>query len=584
MQNQSDTDTQRVLPQGSLIGTREAGDVFAWRGIPYAHADRWRAPRAALPWSGVLQALHHGPVAPQYAGLLLDVPKSQHGHVVGDEARCLTLNIFAPARAAVEPQPVMVWIHGGANAVGASSTYDAARNLAREDGLVLVTINYRLGVLGWFNHPALWEADEASPQERSGNFGTLDIVAALRWVRDHIAVFGGDPGCVTIFGESAGGQNVLQMLVSPLAKGLFHRAIMQSPVTLAYSVDQATNWLDDPVPGDMDSGQEVTARLWTNAGRAADLASARAALKTTPARTIAEFLRSLNPAELMAVYHRGTAGFYLGPRPVLDGVVLPRESFTEQVAAGMWNRVPVIIGSNRDEYKTFVADKPEHVRLLPGGLPVMRNRSAYLAETGCQSRVWKALHVDAVADAMVAGGHGDVWAYRFDWDEAPAVPLLRPDLLLGAAHGVEMAFVFRDVAGELDIFKIFTAFNRKGRRLLATAMGDAWTSFARFGEPHLAADWQRWNPDPTAADTLVFDTAKDGGVRMERLREKVEDVKRTLHADTSLDAALRCRIYARVFVWNPLFSRLGSPDEYERWGRELGHAEPVLNFRPQIPV
>jgi para-nitrobenzyl esterase len=584
MQNRPDPDTRRLLPQGSLIGSREAGDVLAWRGIPYAHAERWRAPQPAVPWSGELQALEHGPVAPQYADLLIDAPSSQRGQVVGDEARCLSLNIFAPARSAAEPRPVMVWIHGGANAVGASSTYDAARNLAREDGLVLVTVNYRLGVLGWFTHPALWEADAASPEERSGNFGSLDLIAALRWVRDHIAVFGGDPECVTVFGESAGGQNVLQLLVSPLANGLFHRAIAQSPVTLAYSVEQAAHWLDDPFPGDDCSAQEVTARLWAQAGYAADLASARAALKVMPAETIAAFLRGLDPAALMAAYQRGTAGFYLGPRPVLDGVVLPRESFAERFASGTWNRVPVIIGSNRDEFKTFVADKPEHVRLLPGGLPLLRNRRAYLAETACQSRVWKALHVDAVADAMLAGGHKDVWTYRFDWDEAPAVPLIRPDLLLGAAHAMEMAFVFRDVTGELDIFKVFTPFNRRGRRQLAAAMGDAWTSFARAGEPRLTTDWWRRRLDSHLADTLVFDTSDGGGVRMERLREQVEDVKRTLHADTSLDAALRCRIYARVFLWNPLFSRYGSADEYERWSRELGHAEPAAHFRPRIPI
>lgn len=580
-----DPQSRRTLPHGRLIGSRErGGTVFGWRGIPYARALRWRAPQRPAPWAEELQALQHGPVSPQYADLLLNAPARLRGQVVGDEAACLTLNVFSPAQPAAAPRPVMFWIHGGANTVGASTTYDVASNLARDDDVVVVTVNYRLGVLGWFTHPALWESDAATPQERSGNFGTLDLIAALEWVRDHIAVFGGDPGCVTIFGESAGGQNVLQLLLSPLARGLFHRAIAQSPVTLAFSVEQAAHWLDDPVPGDEFSAQEVTARLWVSAGRAPDIAGARVALRSTPADQIAGFLRGQDPAALMAAFQKGTVGFYLGPRPVLDGVVLPRVGFTEGFAAGAWNRVPVIIGSNRDEFRTFVSDKPEHARLLPGGLPVLRDRAAYLVETAYQSRVWKALHVDAIADAMLACGHRDVWVYRFDWDEAPRVPFIRPDLLLGAAHAMEMAFVFRDVAGELDIFKVFTPFNKRGRQALATAMGDAWTSFARRGSPRLEVPWHRRREDSNGPDTLVFDTGRDGGIRMERIGERVAGVKDALKSDASLDGAGRCRIYARIFVWNPLFARYGSQDEYANWGRDQKHDAPAARYRPRIPI
>jgi para-nitrobenzyl esterase len=523
-------------------------------------------------------------VAPQYADLLLNAPAKLKGQLVGDEFKCLSLNIFAPPGASASLRPVMVWIHGGANAVGASSTYDVARNLAREDQMVLVTVNYRLGVFGWFTHPALAEADAATDEERFGNFGTLDLIAALRWVRDHISIFGGDPNSVTIFGESAGGQNVFQMLLSPLARGLFHRAIAQSPVALTYSVEQAANWLDDTVPGDPHSAQEITARLWVQAGRAKDVAAARTALRATPARDIAGFLRSLTPETLMGVFERGSVGFYLGPRPVRDGTVLPREPFAEVFASGRWNKVPVILGSNRDEYRTFVADKPEHSRLLPGGLPLLRDRKAYLAETTCQSRTWKAANVDAVADAMLAGGHADVWTYRFDWDEAPAVPFLRPDLSLGAAHGMEMAFVFRDVAGEMDIFKVFTPFNRRGRREVATAMGDAWASFARSGAPRLGTAWPRRSLAAQLPDSLIFDTQAGGGVRMESIREDAEGIKRALFSDASLNSSLRCQIYARVFVWNPLFMGLGSSAEYERWCRELDCKVPAATFRPLVPV
>ena len=262
-------DTQRRVAGGELIGSREANGTHAWRGIRFAQppigALRWRAPRPVAPWDGVLHALEHGPMAPQYAGLLAPVSAKLHGRIVGDED-CLSLNIFAPAWApgAVptegQRRPVMVWIHGGGNAVGTSASYDAARNYAAHDGMVVVTVNYRLGVLGWFCHPALHEADAATTEERSGNFGTLDLIAALRWVRDNIDAFGGDPGCVTIFGESAGGQNVLTLLASPLAAGLFQRAIAQSPVAETFSVHEATERNDLPLESQRTSAREVAAR------------------------------------------------------------------------------------------------------------------------------------------------------------------------------------------------------------------------------------------------------------------------------------------------------------------------------------
>lgn len=590
-----DPASRRRVTAGELVGTLEIGGVHAWRGIPYASpptgALRWRAPSPSAPWSGILEARAHGPMAPQYADLLAGVPAGQRGQIAGDED-CLTLNIFAPE---FEPdavpssgrrRPVMMWIHGGGNSVGTSATYDAARNYAIHDGLVVVTVNYRLGVLGWFTHPALHESDDATPEERSGNFGTLDLIAALRWVQENIAAFGGDPGCVTIFGESAGAQNVLTLLVSPLAQGLFHRAIAQSPVAETFSTEQAVNWTDDVQSGHRDSAFEVTARLWVAEGRSPDRGSAKKHLATLPAADIAAFLRSLSPARLLGAFTPGSVGIYRAPRPVRDGVVLPREPVAEVFARGRWNRVPVILGSNRDEFKTFSADKPEHSRLLLGKLPMLRDRRAYQVEMKYLSLAWKALYIDAPADAMLAGGHTDVWTYRFDWDEAPAIPFVRPDLLLGAAHAMEMAFVFRDTAGELDIFGVNTPFNRSGRVMLAEAMGDAWISFARSGVPAVPDhEWPRRTTRKERPDCLLFDTPRDGGIRMARLSTDMAAVKQALKTDSQAEpATLRCRIYARLFVWNPLFAGHGDGSEYELWCREFGCAVPAALFRPRLEV
>jgi len=203
-----------------------------WRGIPYAQAPvgelRWRAPRALAPWPGTLEALAPGAACVQFpSSLLSDEDPSQP---TGSED-CLTLNVFArpvspsgiPGGA--ERRPVMVWIHGGANLTGESGVYDWSRFAVAHD-TVVVALNYRLGLFGWFRHDSLWnEQDDVF--DRSGNFGTLDLIHGLRWVQDNIAAFGGDPDNVTIFGESAGGNDVLALLLSPEAEGLFHRAISQ---------------------------------------------------------------------------------------------------------------------------------------------------------------------------------------------------------------------------------------------------------------------------------------------------------------------------------------------------------------------
>lgn len=588
-------DTLRRVAGGEVIGSKEANGTHAWRGIHYAASPtgplRWRAPQPASHWAGVREALAHGPMAPQYAGLLAPVPVKLHGQIVGDED-CLHLNVFAPpwSPAALpkgrDLRPVMVWIHGGGSAVGTSASYDVVRNYAAQDGLVVVTVNYRLGVLGWFCHPALHEADHATQEERSGNFGTLDLIAALRWVRDNIAAFGGDPGCVTIFGESAGGQHVLTLLASPLAAGLFQRAIAQSPVAETYSVQEAIERNASPLESQRTSSREVAARLWVATGRATDVDAAADTLGRTSATETAAWLRSLTPEQLLRAFKPGSVGIYLSPRPIRDGIVLPEQPLTEVFRCGAWNRVPVILGSNRDEFRTFLADKPEHSRMLFGKLPLLHDRNAYVTESGYLSQAWRSLHVEAPADALLAGGQRDVWTYRFDWDEAPAIPFVRPDILLGAAHGMEMAFAFRDTSGEFDIFKVNTPFNRSGRAAVARVMGDAWTSFARAGVPSLpdGLTWSRRTLGP-GPDTLVLDTPAGGGARMAAIRQGMVALKKALRdSDQIASGTARCRIYARVFLWLPLFTGHGGEAEYAEWCQQFGCREPASAFRPAVEV
>ena len=573
----------RDTPSGTVMGSRESTasgrGVHAWRGLRYAAAPvgplRWRAPQPAPHWPQWPQrliALDHGHMAPQIAGRLAPAPVSQHGQIIGDED-CLWLNVFAPAEARRDARkPVMVWIHGGGNAVGSAASFDVARNLAAEDDVVVVTVNYRLGVLGWFMHPALQQDPDLTDDDRSGNFALLDLIAALRWVQTHIASFGGDPGCVTVFGESAGGQQVLMLLASPLAQGLFHRAIAQSPVCESFSRDEAVNGAASPLQAQSCGSEEVVRRLLQQSAQA------------TPPDDLAAWLRSFSPAQLLAAHVPGSEGIYLTPRPIRDGTVLPLAQLPELFAMGAWNRVPVLLGSNRDEYRTFLAGKPEHCHLVAGKVPVLKDRKAYLAESGLLSRAWRAHHVDRPADAMLASGHEQVWSYRFDWDEAPAIPFIRPDLLLGAAHAMEMSFVFRDEAGEFDLFQVNTPFNRRGRVALCRAMGLAWTSFARNGRPSLPAGtaWPARTHD--GAESLVFDTEAGGGLRMAAARESLARIQQELEQSSSLSPLLRLRSFARVFLWSPLFARVLGPQHYEQLRSRLGRPETAESFRPEMEI
>ncbi|MFG6441074.1 carboxylesterase/lipase family protein [Roseateles sp. LKC17W] len=570
--------SRRETPSGTVVGSREAagtgGDVHAWRGLRYAAPPlgplRWRAPQPAPRWQGELQALTHGAIAPQFAGRIAALPASQHGQATGDED-CLWLNVFAPVDVD-GPLPVMVWIHGGGNAVGTAATFDVARNLAAQDRVIVVTVNYRLGVLGWFAHPALQAGADLGDEDRSGNFALLDLIAALRWVQSHIGAFGGDPGCVTIFGESAGGQQVLMLLASPLAAGLFHRAIAQSPVCESFSHEEAICGLDSPLDSHRCGGEEVVRRLLANAALPA------------PPPDLAAWLRSLSPAQLLAAHVPGSEGIYLTPRPVRDGVVLPLAPLPELFSQGTWNRVPVLLGSNRDEFRTFLAGKPEHCRLIGGKIPVLKDRAAYRFESGMMSRGWRAHHVDRPADAMLQGGHADVWTYRFDWDEAPAIPFIRPDILLGAAHAMEQAFAFRDLAGEFDIFQVNTPFNRAGRRALCDAMGSAWTTFARHGRPEMA-DGPAWPARRLkGADSLVFDTPRDGGLRMAALRESLATLQAELEQPSGQSPVQRLRCFARLFLWTPLLAGVVDAAAYERLRARLGRSEPAEAFRPVMEI
>ena len=462
-------------PAGRLRGTRD-GDCLSFRGIPYAEPPlgdlRFRAPRPARAWEGVREALDFGAAAPQI--VTTDVTESGN-NVVNED--CLTLNVWTP-RLYGAPLPVMVWIHGGALIEGSSRNYwynGAA--LALRGDVVVVTLQYRLGAFGFLY------LGEAGGEEfaDSGNLGLLDQVAALRWVRDNIAAFGGDAGNVTIFGESAGGASVAMLLGMPAADGLFHKAVVQS----------------------------ISPQL----GRPAEQSAAvtREFMRAAGASTVQE-LQSLRAADLIAaqdaLFRVTTADNMFWP--TIDGHVLHAHALTRLHAAAA--RVPVLIGTTLDEVRfwTEIEDVPllrkPHAALSEQLEDIALDRHAAVVaayglegEEAEQGRVTLAsdlvFRLPSIRLAEALQGRQPVWMYLFTYRSTST--LARYD----SAHAMELPFLFGALEDPGAV--AFTG-RAPGRDTLSARMQDAWTAFARHGAPGPAADWPAYEPATRA--TMLLDT------------------------------------------------------------------------------
>jgi len=538
-----DPATSRTLSGGGVVGYVDATTgAHAWRAIPFAAPPvgdlRWRAPRPPAAWTGQRSAVTPAPWCPQQLSALDGVKKDRWGEIVGQED-CLYLDVYAPpmtaAQAAGAKLPVMMWIHGGSNTWGRAEQYDGSA-LAARFKVIVVVVQYRLGALGWMALDALRQGGTL-PDDASANFGTLDHIRALEWIASDIGAFGGDAGRVTIFGESAGGHNVAALLSSPRAKGLLHRAIIQS--------------------GSFRSEPAAVAEGATDGGPASATTVARRILG--PGKPVEG--PALRAAPLDAVFGAyRTADGQIDPlRVIADGVTLPAAG----VRSGLdnpatWNAVPVMTGANRDEMKLFNALNPALVWRLFGVLPMARDQAEYDAVSDYPSRLWRANAVDGPAARMVAGGQPAVWAYRFDWDEEGRVLFTDLGKLLGAGHSLEIPFVFGhfELLGAFDRFA-FTKRNAPGRIALSDAMMSYWVNFAATGAPGRGVDgalpaWTAWSSASGAERIMLLDSPAGGGVRMSADQETSARIAADLLADKRLKTpARRCAVLARSVRDNP---------------------------------
>jgi len=546
--NLADEATVRTLPQGEVVGyvsTLGEATGHAWLGIPFAQPPvgdlRWRAARAPEEWRGRREALEFSNWCVQYTTGLDEGYGYAPGELHGSED-CLYLNVYAPAfdpnnvPSGADALPVMVWIHGGGNVWGRASQYDATA-LAAQENVIVVTIQYRLGPLGWLAHPALRETADL-PIDRTANFGTFDMVAALAWVHENIAPFGGDEGNVTIFGESAGGHDVASLLVAPQAAGLFHRAIIQSGSTDTVALDIAEGSAPDPLNRNMPG--------------AIDVMNSIIAFIAPPTREqMAGAMRSMDVETLYTAYFRPDGAGDLAinpPRVIADGVVLPVDGILPALARmGPFNPVPVMTGTNRDETKLFNALDDRFVNRYLGVIILPKDQRLYDLIAEYQTAMWQVRGVDAISDVLHRAGREDVFAYRFDWDEEGSFMFTNFTTLLGAAHSWEIPFIFNNwnYAGRLDRI-LWNDGNEEGRAALSAVMMDHWAEFARNGNP--GETWEPWND----GQRIILDTPADGGIRMEQGSLTAAAVWDLLAEDERVTSnEERCLIYSATVAWWP---------------------------------
>jgi para-nitrobenzyl esterase len=578
-----DPASERQLASGRVVGFTNADGAHVWRGIPTAQPPvgplRWRAPLPPEPWSGVRDATRFGAQCPQFT------PSMSCGggqpEVVGSED-CLVANVFAPrfapdaVPAGDARLPVMVWIHGGGNSLGSAEVYDFGR-LAVGQNVIVVAVQYRLGVFGWFHHPAL-QGESDSSDDRSGNYGTLDLVRALEWVRDNAAAFGGDPQRVTVFGESAGGENVYSLLLSRRAAGLFQRAISESGAVYSHSIARAENAADAAEPGHPRSSHEVLVALLERRG-ANGRGEAERQLAALSSAEVEALLRAATPAEILAVFPAtGMGGMYDGPFLLRDGHVLPEDDPLEALAAGRYNHLPLIAGTNRDENKLFRLFNDTGVARVCGVPLWLSDAARYDRLTGYESRMWKATGVDEPAHAMARWS--DVYAYRFDWDEQPRLLFADFGHLLGAAHAMEVFFVL----GRLDIgwgnYFLFDARRRPAAQKLSDAIQSYWAEFAYGAAPgrgrkgELPA-WQPWNDAQPAF--LALDTDEGGGIRMTPGAVSREALFAEVEHDPGFATPRdRCEVFASYVRWSGALSA----DRYQQIAGGACRDYPLASFDP----
>tara|TARA_B110000438_G_scaffold30928_1_gene30385 strand:- start:10506 stop:12359 length:1854 start_codon:yes stop_codon:yes gene_type:complete len=555
-------DTRPINTSTGVIKGLVKNQVISWEDIPYAQPPvgdlRWRAPRPFEDQDRAILAKDNNGCLQEpsiYAGI-------QGEGIVGQED-CLYLDIQAPENSLNNSLPVMFWIHGGGNTSGVKDYYDFSA-LVEEYQVIIVKINYRLGPMGWFTHPGI--QDFATGMDKSSNFGTLDIIEALRWVKKNIASFGGNPENVTIFGESAGGHNVLTLLASPASNGLFHKAISQSGYTSSFTIMEASGAESEGKPLNALSSNTVL-----NQHNPSLYPKIKSLYLSNPEKNKDQFqkyLRSIDGKELLLTYKLiADDTFDRLPLVTRDGLVIPLKGIQAGLADPENNKnVPVIAGSNKDELSLWLGANRYFVNAtfpLTKYVPIpkvdFKKPDLYKLWVKTRSEGWKLRGVDEPLMALEKAGYKSLYSYRFDWDDQKKSFFADFPSLIGAAHGFEISFI----TGDFRFGPIGRYVYPKGefRDQMQSTMMNAWVSFARNGLPDTgkAVSWKKFN----SVERSFIKLDKDKFLAMEQdnlsIQNILEDIKLA-----SVGTLLEKCLLARETIEN-----IGDPleEEYSKWNQ-----------------
>ena len=522
--NETDKDIVVKSQSGNYLGI-EATDLYVFKGIPYAEPPvgdlRWRAPRDVEYLDAIIDATEfkNECVQPKDNSSIFNRNLS-----TGDED-CLYLNIYVPKNQNSLNKnkfPVMYWIHGGSNIWGAGSDYDFS-NLATSQQVIVVTINYRLGLFGWFASPFFAETGE--DLDKSYNFGHLDIIKGLEWVNQNISSFGGDKNNVTIFGESAGGSNTLTMIASPLAEGLFHKAISQSGYVSSYSAEYA----------------ESISELSSKNIFAEDIKY------LTDSNEIVDYLQGLTQTEVYEKYI-ATAEKYVYPiTPITmrDGIVVPKEGVYKALEKADPDLI-VVAGTNKDEMNYwFVNSEYFYDTSFEIRRTLKRSEANLRSWNKFRSAIWRYKGAEEPLRRM-SKSNDNLYSYRLDWDEEDDGIFGDYSLFVGAAHGIDVPFISNSFDMEQIPWYIknilFPESSAEGRDALSSLMMRYWGNIAKYGDPNVFVS-QKWEKF-TANDNqmIILDNPGDPNFGMVTNPVVPKTLLKEIESDSALEIEERCLI------------------------------------------
>ena len=535
---------------GISIGYK-SNNVMHWDDIPYAKPPigelRWKAPRKINNLSQI--------IIPKENNFCVQKPSGMggsegDGFFSGSED-CLYLDVKTPTDKLNKKLPVMFWIHGGGNTSGLKDLYDFSTMVNRHN-VVVVSINYRLGPFGWFTHPAIQGLQTGI--DKSSNFGTLDIIEALKWVQSNISLFGGDPDSVTIFGESAGGHNVLSLLASQQAKGLFHKAISQSGYTTSIDVNAAYKQ-DKDTPTSNHTTFNIVNRILKQKSINNDQ-------ETIDKSELRGMLLDLKSEEFFS-YYADRPSYEEIPLLTADGVVVPLIGLSNALSSkDHLNVVPTIAGSNRDEVKLWLGSAEYFVDLKFSpigkllGIPKvsLKDEEAFEIFNHYRSSAWKLRGVDGPLRSMKEAGNKNLYAYRYDWDDHRRFIVGDFRKLIGAAHATEIPLLTGNnkLVGDYG-FLIYP--RGPSKRFTSKNMMKFWANFAKEGAPGKSTNSIKWDAydDADRSNFMILD--RRSNLKMSSDTISFESLVADLYKETKVTDLEKCVVLLQMltFVGNDLY-------------------------------